>query len=260
MHPDPVTLETKHGVAWITINVPEKLNALSFDIISKLDRALDDVDDDPAVRVVVITGAGDKAFVAGADIKEIMALDEAASEQVVRSGHALMNRIENLVKPVIAAINGYALGGGCELALACNLRIASSNAMLGLPEVKLGLLPGYGGTQRLTRTIGSGRALHLMLLGDPISAQQAQDWGLVTLVVEPEDLQATVAKIAAKLARLAPLALSAIKDAVHSGRDLPIASGLDIEAEHFMRLCASEDMREGTSAFLEKRKPEFKGR
>ena len=255
-----VDFRLDNGVAWITIKLPEKLNAVSFDVLAALEDAVERAAADDECRVVVITGAGEKAFVAGADISEIAEVGEEDGPDVVRRGQNLYNRIERLGKPVIAAVNGYAMGGGCELALACHIRIASSNALLGLPEVKLGLLPGYGGTQRLVRTIGSGRGLHLMMTGDPLTAEQALDWGLVTQVVELSELESTVSALAGKLARLAPLALQAILDSVIRGRDLPIQDGLDIEAEYFVRLCMSEDKAEGVAAFLEKRKPEFRGR
>ncbi len=255
-------VDSRHedGITWITINLPEKLNALSFDVIRQLEELFEAAAGDERTRVVVITGAGDKAFVAGADINEILNMDMSQAPEVVRRGQELMNTIENLGKPVIAAINGYALGGGCELALACTIRVASSNAMLGLPEIKLGLLPGYGGTQRLARVIGRGRALAMMLSGDPVPASQALDWGLVTQVVEPDALQEAVAKLAGRLANAAPLSVRSICDAVYRGADLGLAEGLAIEAAHFVDLCASEDMREGTSAFLEKRKPDFRGK
>jgi len=247
------------GVAWITIDRTAKLNALNASVIEGLEEAFAAASDDPEVRVVVLTGAGDKAFVAGADIGELQGLDSASAAALSRRGHGLMNRIENLGKPVIAALNGYALGGGCELALACTVRVASSRAMLGLPEAKLGLMPGYGGTQRLARLAGSGRALFMMLTGEPVTAQQALEYGLVSWVVEPQELEARVAELAGRLAAGAPLAMQAIMHAVNRGADLPLAEGLELETGTFAGICESRDAREGTSAFLEKRKPDFRG-
>jgi enoyl-CoA hydratase len=255
-----VKRHTLGGVAWIVIDNQEKLNALNSQVIEELFAAMEEVAGDPEAKVVVLTGAGDKAFVAGADIGELQSLDNRSFGRLGRRGQDLMNQIEDLSKPVIAAVNGYALGGGCELAMACTLRIASSNALLGLPEVKLGLLPGYGGTQRLTRLVGSGRALHMMLTGDPINAEQASMIGLVNQVVEPEALEETVAKLAGKLAESAPLAMRGIMRAVNEGAGLSRDEGLEIEVIEFVKVLSSEDMVEGTTAFLEKRKPRFSGR
>jgi len=255
-------VESRHhdGVAWLTINRPEKLNALNFDVIAELEKLLAEAAEDADTRVVIITGAGERAFVAGADIAELSDLAPEDAHRVIGRGQALMNRIENLGKPVIAAVNGFALGGGCELALACTIRVASSNALLGLPEIKLGLMPGYGGTQRLTRTVGRGRALEMMLTGEPVSAARALEIGLVTTVVEPDALQETAAALAGRLARSAPLAIRSICEAVNRGADLAMEEGLAIELRQFATLCGSEDMREGTSAFLAKRKPKFAGK
>ena len=255
-----VLTHRENGVATITVNRPDKLNALNADVIAGLERAFEDVGQDPGIRAVILTGAGDRAFVAGADIGELQALDPRESRTFVERGHALMRRIERLGKPVIAAVNGFALGGGCELALACTLRLASDAAMLGLPEVKLGLIPGYGGTQRLARQVGRGRALHMMLTGDPVNAEQAQAMGLVNSVHAADELSAVATKLAGKLAAGAPLAMAAIMRSVNRGADLPFDEGIGVETDQFVAICDTEDMQEGTSAFLEKRKAEFSGR
>ena len=253
-------IRQQNAVRWIVIDRPEKLNALNQEVIEALDEAFGEAAADPQCRVVVLTGAGDRAFVAGADIAELQALEPGEAEAFVRRGHELMDRIEGLGKPVLAAINGFALGGGCELALACTLRFAADSARIGLPEVKLGLLPGYGGTQRLARLVGRGRALEMMLGGEPVTAARALEWGLVNGTAPAEELHALVSGWAEKLASGAPLAMEGILSAVHEGVDLPMADGLEVERERFARICSSEDMREGTAAFLEKRAASFRGR
>lgn len=260
MNPANIRIETDLRVMRITIDRPKSLNALNTQTLKELDFAIDQAAADDDVKVVIITGGGDKAFVAGADIAEIQSLDEVSGKAFVELGHGTMNKIQNLGKPVIACINGYALGGGCELALACTLRIASDNALLGLPEISLGIIPGFGGTQRLARITGNGRAFELMLTGKPISAQKALDWGLLNLVVKPAELAETTAKLASQLTASAPLAMRGILQAVNGGVDLPLEDGLEIEKEQFYLLRQSEDMQEGTTAFLEKRKAHFKGR
>ena len=258
---DAVVLTQLDGaVLTLTINRPDKLNALNHEVMAALASAIDRAAHNDEVRCVVLTGAGEKAFVAGADIAELRAVDSKGAADMVKVARKLMGQMEQMGKPVIAAINGYALGGGCELALACTIRIASSAAMIGLPEIKLGLIPGYGGTQRLSRIAGRGRALHMMLSGQPVDAQKALDYGIVTQVVEPGELLDTVMKLAHTLAASAPLSVRAIIDAVHSGNDRSLEEGLDLEEWAFTSLVESDDMREGTGAFLEKRKPEFKGR
>lgn len=260
MSAHPVSVTSRKAVTHITIDRREKLNALNRQVIAGLEDAFEGAANDDRCRVVVVSGAGDRAFVAGADIGELQGLDPEAAYAFVRRGHALMGAIEQLGKPVIAALNGFALGGGCELALACSLRIASETARLGLPEVKLGLIPGYGGTQRLARLVGRGRALHMMLTGEPVTAETAASWGLVNEVVPASELAERVAALADSLAAGAPLAQRAILNAVHRGADLPFADGIDEEVEQFATVCASEDMQEGTSAFLDKRAPRFSGR
>ncbi len=255
-----VLRQDAEGVATLTIHRPEKLNALDAGVIAALDDAFAALAADDSIRAVILTGAGDKAFVAGADIGELRDLPADRAETFLARGLAMMGRIETLGKPVIAAINGFALGGGCELALACNLRIASDNARLGLPEVKLGLIPGYGGTQRLARLVGKGRALQLMLTGDPVTAEQALAMGLVNEVVPADALADRAAALAAKLAGGAPVAMAAIIGVVNEGLDQPLAEGIDLESRRFAAVCASADMREGTAAFMEKRKPQFTGK
>jgi len=251
---------TDGAILHITIDRQDKFNALNRAVLAQLQAAFETAAGDSDIRCVVLGGAGSRAFVAGADIGEIQALGRGNVSEFVQQGHMLMHSIEMLGKPVIAAINGFALGGGCELALACTLRIAASTAQLGLPEVGLGLIPGFGGTQRLSRLIGRGRALEMMLTGVPINAEQAKNWGLVNAVAEPENLAEAVNRLASKLARSAPCAMRAILKTVHGGADLELAQGLALETEQFAQVCATEDMQEGTSAFLQKRKPEFKGK
>ncbi len=254
-----VRTSIENGVMNITIDRQEKLNALNIEVVAQLQAAIDVAASQNDVRCVIITGAGNKAFVAGADIAEIRKLDKEQMRTITALGSGLMSSIENLGKPVIAAINGYALGGGCELALACHIRIASDTANLGFPEIQLGLMPGYGGTQRLSRLIGQGRSLEMILTGKPINADQAVSCGLVNQVVEAGELSNASGKLAASLARSAPIAMKSILEAVISGSDNNLAQGLELEADLFVALCETNDMREGTAAFLEKRKPEFKG-
>ncbi len=248
------------GVALITFNRPEVRNALNLQSRKECLEALQEAEQDPEVRVVVLTGSGGKAFAAGADIVELRrrtTLTEiSTSGQIPRE---VANKLENMSKTTIAAVNGYALGGGCELAMSCNLRIASENAKFGLPEINLGIIPGNGGTQRLARLVGKGRALHLLLTGDLIDAQEAYRIGLVTQVVPQDQLMATVKEIARKIASKAPLAVAAVKQAVNQGMELPLPSAIENEAKLFAILCGTEDKSEGVEAFLQKRQPTFKG-
>jgi enoyl-CoA hydratase len=255
-----LTTEVRDRVAIVTIDRPDKLNALDRATLSELHAAIDSLLADDDIAVLILTGRGEKAFVAGADIAEIRDQQPIEAQQFSRLGQQLMRRIETGGKPVLAAINGFALGGGLELAMACHLRFASENARLGLPEIKLGLMPGFGGTQRLPRLIGRGRALALMLTGDPIDASAALACGLVQEVVRPEDLQSHVREIAERLARAAPHAVRAILSAVDAGLECPMDHALAYETSRFALCCATEDMREGTGAFLEKRAPSFAGR
>ena len=252
--------QVQDGVALVTVNRPEKYNALNRQVIAELEQCVAEVERDPAVRAVIVTGAGEKAFVAGADINELAALEPIVARDHAARGQRLFTRIENLSKPVIAAINGFALGGGLELAMACGLRVASENARLGQPEVKLGILPGYGGTQRLPRLVGKGAALGMLLTGEPITAQEAYRIGLVQQVTAPGELLGAARQWAAKMLVKAPLALSLCLEAVNRGLEMPLDEAMAFEAAQFGLSCATEDMREGTRAFLEKRKAAFQGR
>jgi enoyl-CoA hydratase/carnithine racemase len=247
------------AVAVITINRPQVLNALNISTLDELRRAVLDVRADPAIRAVVVTGAGDKAFVAGADINELAAQRPSEGKDHARFGQHVFDLIENLGKPVIAAVNGFALGGGCELALACTLRIAADTARLGQPEINLGLMPGFAGTQRLTRLVGRGPALDLLLTGRQIPADEALRIGLVNRVVPAADLMTEARRLAAELAAKAPIAAQYIIEAVNRGTDAPLESSQLLEATLFGLVASTDDMREGTRAFLEKRKPVFKG-
>ncbi len=251
-------LEKKEGIAYITINRPEVLNALNAEVMDELRRALLDLRHDRNVWAVIITGAGERAFISGADINELARLSPVEGKETSRRGQHVFELIENLGKPVIAAINGWALGGGCELAMACTLRVASENAKIGLPEVKLGIIPGYGGTQRLPRLVGRGRALELILTGRAIDAAQAERIGLVNYVVPQQELMAKAEALAREIMANGPIAVRYAIEAVNRGWD--ISEGEYIETTLFGLTCATEDMREGTRAFLEKRKAEFKNR
>lgn len=255
-------LEITHrgAVRTITVNRPDKLNALNRDTINELTLAFNQAAQDDDVRVVVLTGAGEKAFVAGADISEMNGYTPVQAQGFSRAGQQLMSRVERLGKPVIARIQGFALGGGMELAMCCHLRVASEKAKFGQPEINLGLVPGFGGTQRLLRLAGRGAALELCLTGAPISAQRAYELGVVTRVVAPEALDEAVNALADQLAVAAPLAAAGILDAVLQGGEASIDQGLEFETQAFALAFSTEDMREGTSAFLEKRKATFKGR
>lgn len=255
-----VQVEIDGAVALVTVNRPAALNALNAATIRELEQAMVQVRDDGAVRAVVLTGAGAKAFVAGADIKEMSTLSPIEGHAYARTGQRLLDLIENLGKPVIAAINGFALGGGNELAMACTLRLAADTAKFGQPEIKLGLIPGYAGTQRLSRLVGQGRALQLLLTGETIDAPEAWRIGLVNRVVPAGDLLTEARALAASLAAAAPVAVRYILDAVHHGPEMPLADGTRLEATLFGLAFSTDDMREGTRAFIEKRKPEFKGR
>jgi enoyl-CoA hydratase/carnithine racemase len=253
-------IERRDGVAFVTVARAGRLNALDARTIAELDAAFEELGGDPEVRGVVLTGEGDKAFVAGADIKELSGLDADAGRALSRRGQKILDRIEGLGKPVVAAVNGFALGGGCELALACHVRIASESASLGTPEVKLGLMCGYGGTQRLPRLVGQGPALEMLLTGAPVDAREALRLGLVNRVVPKDDLLAEAEGLVRRMIANGPLALRATLEAVRGGRDRPLAEALETEARLFGDLAAGEDAHEGTRAFLEKRAPQFRGR
>lgn len=252
--------EKRDPVALITINRPKVLNALNRRTLEELDAAVAEAIADAGVRVGILTGAGEKSFVAGADINELAQQTPVAGRDYGLYGQAVLDRIESAPKPFIAALNGFALGGGCELALACHLRIASENARLGQPEVKLGIIPGYGGTQRLARLVGKGRALQLVLTGEQITAQQALAIGLVNEVVPLPDLIPEAENLAKKIAANAPLAVCFALEAVNRGLEMSQAEGLFLEATLFSLCCTTEDMKEGTRAFLEKRPAKFTGR
>ena len=257
---ETILVEIDGNVALITLNRPKVLNALNALMIGELAEAFEELDADAVVRAIVLTGAGDRAFAAGADIGELNALPNAvAGVAKARSGQGLTLQIERMRKPVIAAINGFALGGGCELALACDIRLASEKARFGQPEVNLGLMPGFGGSQRTARLLGRGMAMYLCLSGEMIDAHEALRAGLVEKVVAPEGLVAEAKRIAAVIAAKAPLAVEATKRAIDEGISLSTAAGLEIEALHFGTLVNTADFKEGTAAFLEKRAADFTG-
>ena len=252
-------IEDQNAIRTIVINRPDKLNALNHATILELHAAFAEARADPSVRVVVLTGTGPKAFVAGADISELATASPLQARDFSQAGQRMMRSIEVLGKPVIARLNGLALGGGMELAMCCHLRIAAEHVKVGQPEINLGIVPGFGGTQRLTRLTGRAAALELCLLGTPISAQRAAELGIVNRVVPAADLDAEVAKLAAQLARSAPHALRGILDAVIHGADMGLEQGLEFETQTFAMLVSTDDMREGTRAFMEKRAAAFTG-
>ena len=253
-------LERSDVYAVVTLNRPKVMNALNRAMFAELDEVFTALAGDSAVRAIILTGAGEKAFAAGADIGELATLSAAEGQQMALEGQGVFRKIETCGKPVIAAIQGFALGGGCELAMACTVRIASEHARLGQPEVKLGLMPGYGGTQRLPRLVGKGAALKLLLTGDMVDAEEAFRIGLVDEVVPAEALLPRAETLARAIAQQAPLAVAACLRAVEGGYDLPIDAGLELEASLFGLACATEDKAEGTRAFLEKRAPAWQGR
>lgn len=254
----PVTLERTPLFAILRLNRPEKLNALSNEVFAAFNEHLDHLETDRNLRAVIITGAGDRAFCAGTDIAELR--DAVVGTTISERGQQFCGRLESLPVPVIAAINGIAAGGGLELVLACHLRIASSAATFSLPEIKLGLIPGYGGSQRLTRELGAGPALEMTLTGRSMTSDEALRFGLVNRVVQPAELLSEATSLAEEISQLSPLSIRACLQAVTKGLELPLSEGLKLETELFASLFETEDAREGTSAFLEKRKPVFKGR
>jgi enoyl-CoA hydratase len=247
-------------IALVTINRPEKLNALNAETKAELLELFNELKNDSTIDIVILTGAGEKSFVAGTDIGELTALDETSGKEFSQQGQKLLQLIENLGKPVIAAVNGYALGGGCELALACHLRIASENAKFGQPEVNLGLIPGYGGTQRLARLIGKGRAMEMILTGNPIDANEAFRVGLVNKVVLQSELLSTAENVARTILSKGQVAIRMALEAVNMTQETTQSDGQALEATLFGVCCGTEDFKEGTKAFLEKRKPEFKNK
>ena len=252
--------EKRDGIAFITFNRPKVLNALNRKTIEELQQILQDARADDAVRVLILTGAGEKAFVAGADINELAQQTPVNGKEFSLFGQGVFHLLETMGKPSICAINGFALGGGCELALACSIRIANKTAKLGQPEVKLGILPGYGGSQRLARLCGKGMAHELCLTGEMITAEEAGRIGLVNHVYEPGELLAAAEAMARKIVEKAPLAVKYCMEAIERGVEMPQEEGLFLEATLFGVCCATEDMREGTKAFLEKRPAAFKGK
>ncbi|MGE4130992.1 MAG: enoyl-CoA hydratase/isomerase family protein [Bdellovibrionales bacterium] len=252
--------DSGHQTATLTITRPEAMNALNQQVLLDLAQALDQVESTKEIRAVVVTGSGEKSFVAGADIKEMEKHSQGEALRMAQNGQALLNRLEGLRCPVIAAVNGFALGGGLELALACDFILASKKAKWGLPEVTLGLIPGYGGTQRLSRVIGRATAKRVALSGEIFTAEQAYDWGLFTQLFEPQDLMPAALKLADTLASRAPVALKLAKQSLQKGYDLDLAAGLKLEAELFAETFATEDHFEGIKAFIEKRPPQFQGK
>jgi enoyl-CoA hydratase len=251
---------TADGIATVTINRPEKLNALNSETMVELQTVFTDIKKDDSINLAILTGSGEKAFVAGADISELNKLNVISGKEFAEKGQVVFDLIENLEKPVIAAVNGFALGGGCELALACHMRVASENAKFGQPEVNLGVIPGYGGTQRLARLINKGRALEMILTGDMVDVHEAYRLGIVNYVVPQNELMEKVNKIALKISSKGQVAIRMAVKAVVSTEELSQQAGQHLEASLFGVCCGSEDFKEGTSAFLEKRKPKFEGK
>ena len=252
--------DKEDGIGIVTINRPESLNALNGEVCTELYKIFQEIEDDQDVRVIILTGSGERAFVAGADIAEMQPQSSLEISSFIDTGRKAFDRIYTLSKPVIAAINGFALGGGCELAMCCDLRIASENAKFGQPEINLGIIPGAGGTQRLARLVGMTRAKELIYTGDIIDADTAYAIGLVNKVVPHDSLMAEAKELAHKLLSKSSIALSLAKQAINNGADISLSSALDIEAQCFSRCFDTEDQKEGMKAFLEKRKPEFKNR
>jgi len=257
---DRILYEAKDGIARLTVNRPDKLNALDRQTILDIDRAVAEAREDAAVGVLVVTGAGEKAFVAGADINELAKQTPVEGAAYARVGQAVLDRLETMGKPSIAMIKGYALGGGLELAMACTLRVAAETAKVGQPEVSLAIIPGYGGTQRLSRLVGRGKAMEMVLTGEPIDGREAHRIGLVNRIAPLAEIEAAVETLARTLLSRGPVALRLSMQAIHQGLQMTQAEGLAVEAALFGLSCATEDMREGTRAFLEKRKPAWKGR
>src|SRR6202020_246168 len=257
---DNIKLEKKNAIAYVTIDRPKVLNALNMATMNELWQVFSELKNDKQIRVVILTGGGEKAFVAGADITELAKNNPVEAKAYMHKGQATLDLIENLGKPVIACINGFALGGGCEIAMACTMRLASENAKLGQPEVKLGIIPGYGGTQRLPRLVGKGIAMQMVLAGEMITAQEAHRIGLVNEVTVAAELIPRAEAIAGKIMANAPLAVQYSMEAVNKGMEMTLSEGLYLEAVLFGVACATEDKKEGTTAFLEKRAAQFKGK
>ena len=254
-----IQFEVKDGIAFVTVNRPEKMNALNDAVLLELSLATDEIACGSDIRGAIVTGAG-KAFVAGADIAELADLDAFGAKDQASLGQAVFRQIECCGKPVIAAVNGFALGGGCELAMACHLRVASEKAKFGQPEVKLGLMPGYGGTQRLPRLVGKGRAIELIITGRMVDAEEALQIGLVNRVVPPDKVLGEAEQLLRGILSMGPLAIRMSIEAIDQGLDMSLDEGMLLEANNFGMLFGTDDMKEGTAAFLEKREPEFHGR
>lgn len=246
------------GILTLRLNRPDKLNALNEEVLHTLDDIFSEAKENTAIKAILLTGSG-KAFCAGADISRLAECKAESGYQFAREGQAIFRKLETLGKPSLAAVNGFAFGGGCELAISATLRIASTTALFGQPEVKLGIIPGYGGTQRLARLIGKGRALDLCLTGRFIDGKTAEEWGLVSAVVEPQELIAQGKQILTGILDMAPLAIASVMEVIDHGYDLSLTDALHLEAVHFAKVCASEDKKEGVAAFLAKRTAEFKG-
>jgi enoyl-CoA hydratase len=255
-----IKTENRDGVLVVTIDRPKVLNALNAQTVDEIGRVFDEARTDERVKAVIVTGGGEKAFVAGADINELAQKSPIAGKETSERGQMILSKIEKFPKPVIAAINGYALGGGCELALACHIRIASEKAQIGLPEVTLGIIPGYGGTQRMARLLGKGKALELICTAEKVSAAEAEKIGLVNKVTPADSLMSAAEEMARKIMSRSPVAVRAAIEAINSGSEMPFEEGQFLEATLFGLLCASEDMKEGMAAFLEKRPAKFPGK
>lgn len=253
-----ISTQLENSTLIITINRPDKMNALNQTVMAELALAIDEVYSNAAIKSAIITGAGEKAFVAGADISEFLKLSPKEGEELAKKGHVIFHRIENSPKPIIAAVNGFALGGGCELAMACHFRLASENARFGQPEVNLGLIPGYGGTQRLTQLIGKGKAIELMMTGDMIDAAEALQWGLVNHVTPLAELLPKAKSLLEKIHAKAPLAVARVVKCANAALDKDV-DGFETEVKEFAACFATKDLQEGASAFMEKRRPNFKG-
>lgn len=260
MEKDNILVEVVDHIAWVKINRPASLNALNSEVIESLEYALQTLEQDTTVKVVVISGAGEKAFVAGGDIKEMSAMTPWEARAFASRGQQVVEFIGKMHKAVIAAVNGFALGGGLELALACDFIYASENARLGLPEVTLGVIPGFGGTQKLARLIGPNKARELIFSGKMLSAQQAREWGIVNAVFPAEELRERVMEVAGMIARAGPIAVASAREAITRGLDMGLSDGLRFESALFASLFATEDQKEGMQAFINKQKPEFKGK
>lgn len=259
-HYESILTKKEENIGWITLNRPHRLNTLTADTIDEMNSALDDFEVDKEIRCIVITGTGDRAFSAGADVTAFTGLTPTTAVDASVKGQTLFSRLEKLAKPVIACLNGYALGGGLEMALACDFRLASESAELGQPEMKLGLIPGWGGTQRLVRLVGLAKAKEMIMLGERISAEEAARIGLVNKVIPKENLHQETVALAKKFVEGPPVALRLAKEMLNFGTQVPLDVGLKMEAEAFGLVLSTKDVMEGVSAFMSKRKPEFKGK